>query len=62
MKTAAFFWTGSEVTTKSPDFWMTYDGTYPNRVKIEDVVNWIDKFQMELTFLYFDEPVSFKKS
>jgi hypothetical protein len=38
---------------------MTYDGNFKNNLKIEEVVNWFAKFQMDLVVLYFDEPVNF---
>lgn len=38
---------------------MKYDSKYPEDLQIEEVVNWIAKLKMELTFLYFSEPVSF---
>lgn len=58
LKTGSFFWTGSEVLRRNPDIWMTYNNFFPEELRIEEVVNWINKLKMDLCFLYFSEPVS----
>ena len=37
---------------------MVYDSSFPRNLKIEETVNWIDKFDMDLTVFYFGEPVT----
>ena len=53
---------GSEVLTRTPDFWMKYDDNFPFKLRIDDIANWISKFEMDLSLLYFNEPVSNKNS
>jgi hypothetical protein len=43
---------------RTPDIYMKYDSKYPEDLRIEEVANWITKLKMDLTFLYFSEPVS----
>ena len=51
-------WIGSDIITRTPDLWIPYDDSYPFTYRINDVVNYISKFKVDLTFLYFEEPVS----
>ena len=37
---------------------MVHDSSFPRNLKIEETVNWIDKFDMDLTVFYFGEPVT----
>jgi hypothetical protein len=37
---------------------MVHDSSFPRNSKIEDTVNCIDKFDMDLTMVYFGEPVT----
>ena len=43
MVAACFFWPGSEAAINGvrPTFWNTYDGSIPNRTRINTVVNWL---------------------
>ena len=42
--------------TRTPDVWIPYDDSYPFIYRIDDVVNYISKLKIYLTFLYFEEP------
>jgi predicted AlkP superfamily pyrophosphatase or phosphodiesterase len=46
------------VLGRNPDVWMTYNHFFPEDLRIEEVVNWINKLKIDLCFLYFSEPVS----
>lgn len=56
LKTASFFWTGSEVWTRHPDVFMTYTNSYKFEERCEEVLNWFEKFEMDFATLYFNEP------
>jgi len=61
LKTASFFWVGSEVPIEGmqPDYWKKYDSKVTYADRIDTVVKWLgypeDK-RPELVTLYFDEP------
>lgn len=58
-KTAAtFFWPGSEATINGfrPTLWIDYDGSIPDSVRIDSVMNWLDPagdVQADFATLYF---------
>lgn len=56
LKTASFFWTGSEVWTRHPDVFLPYTNTFQYYSRCEEVVNWFTKFEMDFVTLYFNEP------
>ena len=66
LKTAASYWVGSEIVGQTPDIWIKYDSNYWKTFiedykvsdRVNDVVNWIHKFKLDLTCLYISEPVS----
>lgn len=51
-------WAGSDIITQNPDIWLPYDIQYPLEMRVDDVVKYISRFNVDLTFLYFHEPVS----
>jgi hypothetical protein len=42
MKSASFFWPGSEVEGLKPDYVLTYDGSVNNSDRVKKVVEWLD--------------------
>ncbi len=61
MKTASYFWVGSEVTDPSrrPDIYFLYDEKVPFRTRVDSVLNWLNRKEKErprLITLYFSEP------
>lgn len=59
VKTASFYWPGSDTGKKSPSIYKTYDGTVPYSTRIETVLQWLALPEQErphLITLYFDEP------
>ena len=56
LKTFSFFWTGSEVWTRSPDIFVSYNNKYQFRTRCDMVVNWFKKFNIDFGTLYFNEP------
>ncbi len=61
MKTASFFWVGSEAPVKGiqPTWWKKYDGGIPFHARIDSVINWMqlpENKRPQLITLYFDEP------
>jgi predicted AlkP superfamily pyrophosphatase or phosphodiesterase len=61
VKTASFFWVGSEAPVKGmhPGYWKKYDGKTTYGERIDSVIKWLgyppDR-RPELVTLYFDEP------
>ncbi len=61
IKTASFFWVGSEAPIKgvSPSYWKEYDGSVPYMDRVDQVIKWL-KMPLHkrpgLITLYFDEP------
>ena len=59
VKTASFYWPGSDTGEKSPSIYKTYDASVPYTVRIETVLQWLALPEQErphLITLYFDEP------
>lgn len=56
IKTASMMWIGTDIITRTPDIYIPYDDSYPFIYRIDDVVNYISKLKVDLTFLYFEEP------
>lgn len=60
IKTASFFWPGSEVRTeyKHPHYYKLYDGTVTHEERIDGVIDWLilpEKDRPHLLFLYFSD-------
>ena len=59
VKTASFYWPGSDTGEKSPSIYKTYDASVPYTARIETVLQWLALPEQErphLITLYFDEP------
>jgi predicted AlkP superfamily pyrophosphatase or phosphodiesterase len=58
LKAGIFFWPGSEAPIENmrPTYWKPYDGSVPNKTRIDSVVKWLsypDKRAVNLAALYF---------
>jgi alkaline phosphatase D len=61
VKTASYFWVGSEAEIMGvlPSYWYAYDESAPYLSRVDQVIEWLKKPLSErpgLIFLYFDEP------
>lgn len=59
VKTASFYWPGSDTGAKSPSIYKKYDSSVPYETRIDTVVKWLqlpEKQRPHLITLYFDEP------
>ncbi|MDR7209421.1 ectonucleotide pyrophosphatase/phosphodiesterase [Flavobacterium piscis] len=59
VKTASFFWPGSDTDQKRPTYYKKYDGKIPYETRIDTVIKWLqlpEKERPHLITLYFDEP------
>jgi alkaline phosphatase D len=61
MKSATFFWVGSEAAIKNvrPTYWKLYQQCLPFEQRIDTVINWLslpEKDRPHLVMLYFHEP------
>ncbi len=59
VKTASFFWPGSDTDKKRPGIYKNYDDKVPFETRIDTVVKWLqlpEKQRPHLITLYFDEP------
>jgi predicted AlkP superfamily pyrophosphatase or phosphodiesterase len=61
MKTASFYWVGSEVPIKGvqPDYWKSYDGSFPFEQRIDTIIYWLslpDSQRPQLNLWYLHEP------
>lgn len=59
LKTASFFWPGSDTGEKSPSIYRKYDGRVSYSNRIDTVIDWLnlpEKDRPHLITLYFDEP------
>ncbi|MHC0442005.1 alkaline phosphatase family protein [Flavobacterium sp. 3-210] len=59
VKTASFFWPGSDIDKRNPSYFKKYDNKIPYRARIDTVMKWLqlpEKQRPHLVTLYFDEP------
>ncbi|KVV15361.1 ectonucleotide pyrophosphatase/phosphodiesterase [Flavobacterium sp. TAB 87] len=59
IKTASFYWPGSDTGTKSPSIYKKYDDRVPYETRIDTVIKWLQLPEAQrphLITLYFDEP------
>ncbi|MGE6353310.1 ectonucleotide pyrophosphatase/phosphodiesterase [Flavobacterium sp. NPDC079362] len=59
IKTASFFWPGSDTDQKRPTYYKNYDDKIPYETRIDTVLKWLqlpEKQRPHLITLYFDEP------
>ncbi|MBF4494654.1 alkaline phosphatase family protein [Flavobacterium sp. MR2016-29] len=59
VKTASFFWPGSDTDQKRPFYYKKYDDKIPFETRIDTVMKWLqlpEKERPHLITLYFDEP------
>jgi hypothetical protein len=56
LKTASYFWTGSEVWPQTPDVYVIFDPKVDFKRRCDEIVNWFQKLNMDFITLYFDEP------
>lgn len=59
VKTASFFWPGSDIDKRNPSYFKNYNGKIPYGVRIDTVMKWLqlpEKQRPHLVTLYFDEP------
>jgi alkaline phosphatase D len=59
VKTASFFWPGSDLDKRRPAYYKNYDNKIPYATRIDTVLKWLqlpEKQRPHLVTLYFDEP------
>jgi predicted AlkP superfamily pyrophosphatase or phosphodiesterase len=59
VKTASFFWPGSDIDQRNPSYFKKYDNKIPYESRIDTVIKWLElpeKQRPHLITLYFDEP------
>jgi predicted AlkP superfamily pyrophosphatase or phosphodiesterase len=59
VKSASFFWPGSDTDKKRPGIYKNYDNKIPYKTRIDTVIKWLqlpEKQRPHLITLYFDEP------
>jgi len=59
LKTASFFWPGSDIDKRNPGIYKNYDNKIPYGARIDTVLKWLqlpEKQRPHLVTLYFDEP------
>jgi len=59
VKTASFFWPGSDLDKRRPSYYKNYDSKIPYEARIDTVLKWLqlpEKQRPHLVTLYFDEP------
>ncbi len=58
LKTASYFWVGSEVWPQTPDVYVIFDSKIDFKRRCDEIVNWFQKLNMDFITLYFNEPDS----
>ena len=58
-KSAAIFWVGTDHNMSGngyPDFWMSYDGSFPFETRIDTVIELLNTTEYRLLITYFNQP------
>ncbi len=58
LKTGCSFWPGSEVFPRNPDMYLPFSKFLNNPERIDELVDWLVKFDLDFATLYFDQPDS----
>ena len=58
LKAGAFFWPGSDIDTRNPDIWLSYNESYPFEQRIDTIIKWQLEDKLDITLGYFNEPDS----
>ena len=59
LRSASYFWVGSEVIGRTPYIYKKYDSSVPFTARIDSVISWFEldeEKRPDLTLLYFSEP------
>ncbi|VDK74835.1 unnamed protein product [Litomosoides sigmodontis] len=59
LKSAVFFWPGSEAAGNLPNYWMKYDSSVAFTYRVDTIINWLklpDDERPSLIHAYFEEP------
>lgn len=51
-----FLRVGSEIWSRNPDIFVSYQESYSFKSRCDEVVNWFKKFEIDFGTLYFNEP------
>ena len=58
LKTAAYFWPGSDISTRNPDYWLKYNQSVPFEDRVDTIIKWQLEQKLDFTCGYFSEPDS----
>ena len=58
LKTGAFFWPGSDINSRNPDYYFKYNVSVPFEARIDQVIKWQIEQKLDFTCTYFNEPDS----
>ena len=59
LKSASYFWVGSEAVGKTPTIYKNYDSSVPFTARVDSVISWFEldeEKRPDLALLYFSEP------
>jgi len=59
LKSASYFWVGSEAVGKNPTIYKNYDSSVPFTARVDSVISWFEldeEKRPDLVLLYFSEP------
>ena len=60
LRSASYFWPGSDTKLQNirPDIWLPYKESTPFKQRVNDVIEWFTKKNINMVSLYFHEPDS----
>lgn len=58
LKTGAYFWPGSDIETRNPDYWFSYNISVPFEQRVDTLIGWQLENKLDFTCCYFHEPDS----
>ncbi|RNA09245.1 alkaline phosphatase family [Brachionus plicatilis] len=58
LKTGSSFWISNNVWPRQPDVFLSYNPNYDSFDRVDEIINWYRKFDLDFLCVYFDEPDS----
>ena len=56
LKTAAYFWPGSDINARNPDYWFNYNVSVEFEKRVDKIIKWQLEEKIDFTCGYFSEP------
>ena len=56
LRTGGYFWAGSDIQTRNPDFWLPFNSKTPFEERVDTIIKWQVEEKLDFICAYFNEP------